>query len=135
MAQKPPSEEQAWPALPLEEWQDTCATLHMWTQIVGKVRLALSPHVNHWWEVPLYVTARGLTTLPIPYQSRAFEVQFDFISHKLEILTGGGGGGDTAAGSAHRGGVLRAVHGLTRFLRHRSEDLAHAGRGAPSYPF
>lgn len=76
-----------WPPLPLAEWQDTCATLHMWTQIVGKVRLALSPHVNHWWEVPLYVNARGLTTSVIPYQSEAFEVQFDFIDHKLDILT------------------------------------------------
>ena len=57
----------SWPALPLEAWQDTYATLHMWTQIVGKVRLALSPVVNHWWEVPLYVNARGLTTSAIPY--------------------------------------------------------------------
>ena len=79
--------EEAWPALPLREWQDTCETLHMWTQIVGKVRLALSPHCNHWWEVPLYVNAHGLTTSAIPYQSENFEVQFDFIDHKLEILT------------------------------------------------
>ncbi len=56
-----------WPALPLEKWSDTYHTLHMWTQIVGKVRLALSPHINHWWEVPLYVSARGLNTSPIPY--------------------------------------------------------------------
>ncbi len=76
-----------WPALPLEEWQDTYATLHMWTQIVGKVRLALTPLVNHWWNVPLYVTARGLTTSPIPYQGRSFEVQFDFIDHNLLIST------------------------------------------------
>jgi hypothetical protein len=59
----------------------------MWTQIVGKVRLALSPHFNHWWEVPLYVNARGLTTSPIPYQTETFEIQFDFIDHKLELLT------------------------------------------------
>ena len=59
-----------WPALPLSSWADTYATLHMWTQIVGKVRLALSPHVNHWWEVPLYVSARGLTTSPIPRSQR-----------------------------------------------------------------
>jgi hypothetical protein len=80
----------AWPALPLSAWADTYATLHMWTQIVGKVRLALSPHVNHWWEVPLYVSARGLTTSPIPYGKGVFEVQFDFIDHRLEVTTSGG---------------------------------------------
>lgn len=76
-----------WPELPLEAWKDTYATLHMWTQIVGKVRLALSPRINHWWEVPLYVTARGLTTSPIPYQGGIFEIQFDFIHHQLLIRT------------------------------------------------
>ena len=79
-----------WPELPLEAWQDTYATLHMWTQIVGKVRLALSPHINHWWEVPLYVNARGLTTSPIPYEHRTFEVQFDFIEHELSISVNDG---------------------------------------------
>src|SRR4051812_2115070 len=82
-----PTIDQAWPALPLAGWQDTCATLHMWTQIVGKVRLALSPLINHWWEVPLYVTARGLTTSPIPYGTGVFEVHFDFIDHNLHIQT------------------------------------------------
>jgi hypothetical protein len=76
-----------WPELPLEAWRDTYATLHMWTQIVGKVRLALSPKINHWWEVPLYVTSRGLTTSPIPYDSGIFEIQFDFIHHRLVIHT------------------------------------------------
>ena len=76
-----------WPELPLAAWQNTYATLHMWTQIVGKVRLALSPRINHWWEVPLYVTARGLTTSPIPYQRGIFEIQFDFIHHQLLIRT------------------------------------------------
>src|SRR6266478_1385559 len=80
----------AWPALPLSEWADTCATLHMWSQIVGKVRLALTPLVNHWWEVPLYVSARGLTTSPIPYDKGIFEIEFDFIDHKLNIVTCGG---------------------------------------------
>lgn len=77
----------AWPTLPLKEWQDTYATLHMWTQIVGKVRLALSPRINHWWEVPLYVSAVGLTTSAIPYQGEAFEVEFDFNRHQLVIRT------------------------------------------------
>jgi hypothetical protein len=76
-----------WPELPLESWKETYATLHMWTQIVGKVRLALSPKVNHWWEVPLYVTSMGLTTSPIPYDGGIFEIQFDFIHHKLLIRT------------------------------------------------
>ena len=76
-----------WPELPLDEWKNTYATLHMWTQIVGKVRLALSPRINHWWEVALYVTARGLTTSPIPYQRGIFEIQFDFIHHQLLIRT------------------------------------------------
>jgi hypothetical protein len=77
----------AWPELPLQAWQDTYATMHMWTQIVGKVRLALSPKINHWWEVPLYVNALGLTTSPIPYEAGIFEIQFDFIHHKLLIRT------------------------------------------------
>src|SRR5579862_4460364 len=76
-----------WPELPLAAWQDTYATLHMWTQIVGKVRLALTPRINHWWEVALYVNARGLTTSAIPYGDEIFEVQFDFIAHQLTILT------------------------------------------------
>ncbi|MGO8797015.1 MAG: DUF5996 family protein [Candidatus Sulfotelmatobacter sp.] len=79
-----------WPELPLTAWQDTYATLHMWTQIVGKVRLALSPHVNHWWEVPLYVNARGLTTSAIPYNGGNFEIQFDFIEHRLIIQSSSG---------------------------------------------
>ena len=76
-----------WPALPLAEWKDTYATLHMWMQIVGKIRLALCPSTNHWWSTAFYVTARGLTTSPIPYEKGIFEIHFDFISHALEIQT------------------------------------------------
>jgi hypothetical protein len=79
-----------WPDLSLESWQDTYHTLHMWTQIVGKVRLALSPKTNHWWGVTLYVNAAGLTTSPIPYPGGIFEIQFDFIQHKLIIQTSQG---------------------------------------------
>lgn len=79
-----------WPALPYEAWKETLQTLHMWTQIVGKVRLALTPHVNHWWQVPLYISARGLTTSPIPYQDQLFEIVFDFLDHNLYILTSRG---------------------------------------------
>jgi hypothetical protein len=78
---------ESWPALPLEAWQDTYATLHMWMQIVGKVRLAQSPLINHWWEVPLYISARGLTTSAIPYRDGIFEVEFDFLEHNLLIRT------------------------------------------------
>jgi hypothetical protein len=76
-----------WPALPLAEWKDTYATLHMWTQIVGKVRLALCPNINHWWGTAFYVTARALTTSAMPYEKGIFEVHFDFINHALEIQT------------------------------------------------
>ena len=79
--------EDIWPALPYAEWKETCATLHMWTQIVGKIRLALSPWTNHSWHVTLYLTARGLTTSPIPRGSRIFEIEFDFIDHQLIIAT------------------------------------------------
>jgi hypothetical protein len=81
---------ECWPSLPLDSWKDTYATLHMWTQIVGKVRLALTPLVNHWWNVPLYVSARGLTTSRIPYGERAFELWFDFIQHQLVLETSDG---------------------------------------------
>jgi hypothetical protein len=84
------SPNQPWPELPLEKWQSTYDTLHMWTQIVGKVRLALSPLINHWWEVAFYVNARGLTTSAIPYGDDIFEVQFDFIDHQLTIQTSRG---------------------------------------------
>src|ERR1700680_4894877 len=81
---------ESWPALPYEAWRDTRETLHLWTQIVGKVRMELSPPVNHWWHVTLYVTPRGLTTSAIPYQGGTFAVNFDFIEHKLFVLTSDG---------------------------------------------
>ena len=83
-----------WPALPYTEWKETCATLHMWTQVVGKVRLALSPWTNHSWHVTLYLTARGLTTSPIPHGSDVFEIRFDFVDHTLRILKNDGSGRD-----------------------------------------
>lgn len=76
-----------WPAMPPDAWQETRDTLHMWTQIVGKVRLALTPKVNHWWNAALHVSARGLTTSAIPYGERVFEIEFDFLEHQLEIKT------------------------------------------------
>ncbi len=79
-----------WPSLPYAEWQDTCATLHMWTQIVGKIRLSYAPRENHFWHAALHVTPRGLTTSPIPAGSRTFAVTFDFVNHCLDIDTSDG---------------------------------------------
>ena len=81
---------ECWPELPLSSWKETYATVHMWTQIAGKVRLRLTPLVNHWWNVPLYVSARGLTTSCIPYRERAFELCFDFLRHQLVLETSDG---------------------------------------------
>ena len=82
--------DEIWPSLPLAAWQDTFATLHMWTQIVGKTRLALSPMVNHWWNVTFYLTPRGLTTSAMPYGERTFSVDFDFVDHALVVRTSDG---------------------------------------------
>lgn len=79
-----------WPSLAFEAWKDTYATLHMWTQIVGKIRLVQTPWVNHSWHVTLYVTSRGLTTSPIPHGARTFQIDFDFIDHRLLIQTSDG---------------------------------------------
>ena len=79
-----------WPTLPLDEWKDTCDTLHMYTQVAGKVRLALAPPVNHWWHVPLYVDARGLTTSAIPFAGGNFQIRFDFVTHAVAIETSRG---------------------------------------------
>ena len=79
-----------WPALAYDDWADTAATLHMWTQIVGKVRMVLTPPVNHWWHVPLYVNARGLTTSPIPLHGRSIEIAFAFLEHQLRLTCSDG---------------------------------------------
>src|SRR5271165_734385 len=81
----------AWPELDWADWQATAGTLHLWTQIVGKVRLRLTPIINHWWGVVFYVNSRGLTTSAIPYGRRTFDVSFDFIDHVLRIDTSDGG--------------------------------------------
>src|SRR5271168_2932144 len=81
------SNREHWPSLPLNDWQDTYRTLHMWTQIVGKIRMTLSPPLNHWWHVALYVNSRGLTTGPVPYPPGVFEIQLDFQNHAVRIST------------------------------------------------
>lgn len=85
-----------WPSLPLEAWSETCATLHLWTQIVGKIRLVQSPWVNHSWHVTLYVTPRGLTTSAIPHGVRTFQIDFDFVAHRLVVQSSDGGTGGFA---------------------------------------
>ena len=102
-----PSYAAAWPPLPLDAWSATCTTLHLFTQIVGKVRLALSPPMNHWWHVALYVNSRGLTTGPIPYAPGVFEIQFDFQEHELHISTSEGPG----ASRPLRGESVAAFYG------------------------
>jgi hypothetical protein len=106
-----------WPELPLAGWRDTCATLHLWTQIVGKIRLARSPWLNHSWHVALYVTARGLSTSPIPDGTRIFEIEFDFIDHILKMSTSDG---------ATRQFAL-AGHSVASFYRSVMEQLASLG--------
>jgi hypothetical protein len=108
---------ECWPALPLESWKDTYATLHMWTQLVGKVRLRLTPLVNHWWNVPLYVSARGLSTSLIPYGEREFELSFDFIGHRLVLETSDG---------MSKSMALRA-QSVAEFYREFMEMLRSAG--------
>src|SRR3954467_6047883 len=79
-----------WPALRYDDWKDTCATLHLWTQIVGKIRLKLAPMLNHWWQVTLYLTARGLTTSAMPYRGSTLQIDFDFCDHRLVLRTSDG---------------------------------------------
>jgi hypothetical protein len=79
-----------WPRLDFSDWSDTCATLHLWTQIVGKIRLKLAPMVNHWWQATLYMTARGFTTSPMPYRQRSLQIDFDFLNHQLLLRTSDG---------------------------------------------
>lgn len=92
MASHPdPPAPQAWPALAVDDWADTRDTLHMWTQIVGKIRMAQAPMINHWWQVALYVTPRGLSTSAIPHGNGLFDLEFDFLDHQLHIRASNGG--------------------------------------------
>ena len=80
-----------WPELPWRDWEPTISTLHRWVQIIGKVRMALAPPLNHWWHITLYVSARGLTTGAIPYAHRSFQVDLDFLEHRLQVTDSDGG--------------------------------------------
>jgi hypothetical protein len=126
------TDSERWPPLPLAEWQSTYRTLHMWTQIVGKVRLALSPPLNHWWNVVLYVNPTGLTTGSLPYSDGLFEIQFDFQKHELRIHTSEGGTvsrpfeGETVAG--FYAGFLSdlASLGITVHINPKPQEVADA---------
>ena len=107
------SHEEVWPSLPLGAWSDTYATLHMWAQIAGKIRLVQSPWVNHSWHVTFYVTPRGLTTSPIPYGQRTFQIEFDFVNHELEIQTSDG----------RMGGVPLEPQSVAVFYRRVMEEM------------
>ncbi len=103
----------AWPELPLAAWRETCATLQLWTQIAGKIRLTLSPWLNHSWHVALYVTSRGLSTSPIPHGAGNFEIEFDFIDHALKVSTSDGGKRQFAlAGNSVASFYARALQAL-----------------------
>jgi Family of unknown function (DUF5996) len=115
---------ETWPALPLDAWSETYATLHMWMQIVGKVRLTQTPWLNHSWHVTLYVTTRGLTTSPIPYGSRTFEIDFDFVDHQLTVQASDGRAIRIALRTAISGRLLRESHGGIEQARPRREDLS-----------
>jgi hypothetical protein len=106
-----------WPDLPYAAWRNTCTTLHLWTQIVGKIRLVLTPWTNHSWHVPLYVTARGLGTSLVPYGGRAFEMEFEFGEGQLAIRTTDGG----------RGSVALEPRTVADFYRSVMEALASLG--------
>jgi hypothetical protein len=124
------SHSERWPPLPLNEWQQTYRTLHMWLQIVGKVRMALSPPLNHWWHVALYVNSRGLTTGPIPYAPGVFEIQFNFQKHELHISTSEGPG----ASRPLRGESVAAFYGAI-FEALASLDIAvHINRMPQEVP-
>ena len=106
-----------WPALPLDAWRDTKETLHRWTQIPGKIRMALTPLINHWWNVPLYVTARGLTTSEIAYGERWFDMEFDFVAHALRIRTSDGAERDIPLGPRSVADVYKEVFAALRSLQ------------------
>ncbi|MGA8278117.1 MAG: DUF5996 family protein [Rhodanobacteraceae bacterium] len=116
-----------WPELPLEAWQSTCETLHLWTQIVGKIRLSQMPWINHSWHVPLYVSARGLTTSAIPYGYRSFEIAFDFIDHVLALRTSDGESRTLPLGPQSVAHFYRAVFAALAEL-----DLACAIHASPN---
>ncbi len=120
----PEKNSELWPALPQTAWTDTCATLHMWMQIVGKIRMALTPPINHTWHVTLYPTARGITTSLMPYQDRTLEIEFDFLEHILRI--------DASDGSSKR--ILLEPMSVAEFYRSLMNALNSIGMPVRIWP-
>ena len=118
----------AWPSLPLEAWSDTYATLHLWLQIAGKVRLRQTPWINHSWHVTLYVTSRGFTTSFIPHGSRAFAIDFDFIDHRVIVRSSDGAVGGRAARASVGGHLLPSSDERAGEARSSREDPHEAER-------
>jgi hypothetical protein len=121
-----------WPELPLEAWKETYATLHLWTQIVGKVRLALSPNINHWWGVPLYVNSFGLTTSAIPYADGNFEIQFDFFCGAPRYVALGMRSGYRCTRAVAQRHIIpiKGFAGTASVQRHASSVLGEPPRGS-----
>ncbi len=123
-----------WPDLAYPAWRDTAATLQLWTQIVGKIRLKLTPWLNHGWQVPLYVTARGLGTLPIPAGHEILEIEFDFIGHRLIARTSRGEERMLPLEAANGRRFSSPRYRSPEWPRHRCRDQRDAERGAESDP-
>ncbi len=119
-----PEDDRGWPALPVTGWQDTRDTLQLWTQIVGKTKLALAPPLNHWWGISLFVSARGLTTGLMPYRSGGLEVGFDFVDHTLSLKTTGG----------QRRTMALEPRSVADFYAEYRSHLSDLGVEAPIYP-
>ncbi|WP_458116433.1 DUF5996 family protein [Arthrobacter sp. D2-10] len=113
-----------WPELRVDDWQDTQATLHMWFQVVGKVRMAHAPLINHWWQIPFYVTPRGLGTSSIPYGNGVFDMEFDVVNHRLQVRSSAGG----------ERSVALEPQSVAQFHARTMEALAELGIEAPIRP-
>ena len=125
---------QALGSLDYSAWADTCATLHLWTQVVGKIRLALTPRINHWWGITLYVTARGLTTSPMPWRGGALQIDFDFIDHELILRMSDGRIERVALAPRSVADFYAEVTRRLQRARRRGAYLDHAGGDSRRHP-
>ncbi len=127
--------ESTWPSLRVEDWAPTRDTLHMWTQIIGKIRLAHAPLLNHWWQVTMYVTPRGLTTSAIPYGSDVFDIEFDFIDHRLVIRSGSGATRATPLREQSVAEFYSTVMSMLAELGLQTHIQSHPNEVEPAVPF
>ncbi len=125
----------SWPSLRVSDWTDTRDTLHMWTQIVGKIRMAHTPLLNHWWQVTLYVSPRGLTTSSIPHRTGAFEIEFDFVDHQLRVRSSNGGVQTLALRPMAVAEFYAQVLGLLAGLGIEAPIRPHPNEVDPAIPF